>query len=123
MCQRGKLTVILDESNPRTRHGLYYAHNRWHEGQIVLVWSNGKHYSFSFHDDDPNFSMGDDWVCIGELTWRVDGNHFVNTVGPLHTRSAEELAERAKKTTAHKAYRAKLYKQYSLAERLTDLKT
>src|SRR6266478_9552448 len=60
---------------------------------------------------------------IGELTWEIVGDHFVNHVHPLGTRSAEELAERAQKTAEHKAYRAKLYKQYSLAERLTDLKT
>ncbi len=59
--------MTIDESDLRTRYGLYITHNRRLDGQIVLVWSNGGRYSFSFHDDDSKFSMGDDWFCIGEL--------------------------------------------------------
>jgi len=55
------------------------------------------------------------------LTWEIVGDHFVYHVRPLRTRSAEELAKRAQKTAAHKAYRAELYKRYSLAERVIDL--
>jgi hypothetical protein len=55
------------------------------------------------------------------LTWEIVGDHFVNHVHPLRTRSTEELAERAQKTAEHKAYRAELYKRYSLAERVIDL--
>jgi hypothetical protein len=109
-------TVILDESDLRTRYGLYRIHNKGHEGQIVLVWHNGSHYSFTLHDSPHIPAPG--WTCIGELTWQVEGDHFVNQVLPLRVRSTEELAERAKKTAEHKAY-----KRYSLAERISDLKT
>ena len=44
------------------------------------------------------------------------------TVHPPRTRSAEELAERAQKTAEHSAYRAELWKRYSLAERIIDLR-
>jgi hypothetical protein len=114
-----KAKMILDESDIRTRYGLYRIHNRCHEGQIVLVWFNGSHYSFTLHDS-PHVPAPD-WTCIGELTWEIVGDHFVNQVHPLRTRSAEELAERAKKTAEHKAYRAELYRRYSLAERVIDL--
>ena len=80
--------MILDESDLRTRRGLYYAHNRWHEGQIVLVWFNGWHYTFTFHDS--SYIPAEDWNCIGELTWWIDGDHFVNEVHPLRVRSDEE---------------------------------
>jgi len=79
-----------------------------------------EHYAFTFHDN--SCLPAGDWNCIGELTWRIDGDHFVNHVRPLRTRSAEELAERAKKTAEHKANRAELYKRYSLAERIIDLR-
>jgi hypothetical protein len=113
--------MMLDESNLRTRYGLYRIHNKRHEGQIVLVWHNGSHYSFTLHDSPHVPAPG--WTCVGELTWRIDGDHFVNQILPLRVRSDEELAERAQKTVAHKAYRAKLYKRYTLAERISDLKT
>jgi hypothetical protein len=74
------MTVILDESDLRTRFGLYYTHNRWHEGQIVLVWFNGEHYAFTFHDH--SYVPVGDWNCIGELTWEIVGDHFVNHVIP-----------------------------------------
>ncbi len=113
--------MILDESDLLTRHGLYRIHNKCHEGQIVLVWHNGSHYSFTLHDSPYVPLPG--WTCIGELTWWIEGDHFVNEVHPLRVGSDEELTERAKKTAEHKAYRAELYRRYSLAERLTDLKT
>ena len=112
---------MLDESDIRTRYGLYRIHNKCHEGQIVLVWHNGSHYSFTLHDSPHVPTPG--WTCIGELTWRIDDDHFVNDVLPLRVRSDEELAERAQKTAAHKAYRAKLYKRYTPVERISDLKT
>ena len=111
--------MILDESDLRTRYSLYRIHNKCHEGQIVLVWRNGSHYSFTLHDS-PHVPAPD-WTCIGELTWWIDDDHFVNQVHPLRTRSAEELAEGEQKTAAHKAYRAELYERYSLVERVIDL--
>ena len=114
------MTVTLDESDIRTRYGLYRIHNKCHEGQIVPVWHNGSHYSFTLHDSPHVPAPG--WTCIGELTWEIVGDHFVNEVHPLCVRSDEELAERAKQTAHHKAYRTELYKRYSLAERISDLK-
>jgi hypothetical protein len=113
--------ILLDESDLRTRYGLWHIHNECHEGQIVLVWHNGSHYSFTLHDSPHVPAPG--WTCISELTWGIEGDRFVNQVHLLRIRSDEELAERAKKTAEHKAYRAKLYKRYSLAERISDLKT
>jgi len=112
--------MILDESDPRTRYGLYRIHIKCHEGQIVLVWHNGSHYSFTLHDSPYVPAPG--WTCIGELTWEIVGEHFVSEVQLLRVRSDEELTERAKKTAEHKAYRAKLYERYTLAERISDLK-
>jgi hypothetical protein len=83
----------------------------------MLVWHNGSHYLFTLYDS-PHVPAPH-WTCIGELTWRVEVDHFVNTV---RTRSAKELAERAQKTAEHKAYRAELWKRYSLAERFIDLR-
>lgn len=100
---------------------LYRLHNRHHDGQIVLVWKSCGDFAFTFHDEPVQFLPGRDWVCIGELEWRVAGDHFVHELQPLQRRSAQELEERAERTRRHREYRQRLWERYKLEERLKDL--
>lgn len=94
--------------------------NRTLDGQVVHVWMDGTDYAFSFHDEPMRLPKRD-WVCIGELEWRVEGDKFVYELQPLAQRSEQELKERAEKTAAHRAYREELWRRYPLSERLADL--
>ena|SRR5436309_2170187 len=109
------------EFNRNTRFVLYHVHNRRLDGQAVLVWWDGHKHVFTFHDVPANLPSGRDWVCIGELEWRVEGDHFVQELMPLQHRSEQELKERAERTERHRAYRSELWKRYPLEERLKDL--
>jgi hypothetical protein len=109
------------EFNRNTRFILYHVHNQRLDGQVVLVWWDGRTYSFSFHDEPAGLSGGRDWVCIGELEWRVEGDHFVHELMPLQHRSERELEERAKRTKRHREYRKRLWERYRLEGRLRDL--
>lgn len=100
---------------------LYRLHNRHHDGQIVLVWKDGADFAFTFHDEPVQFLPGRDWICIGELEWRVEGDQFIHELMPLQHRSGRELEERAGKTEAHRAYRQRLWQEYKLENRLKDL--
>lgn len=95
--------------------------NRVHDGQVVLVWKDGPDFRFTFHDEPPRFAPGRNWVCIGELTWHVEGDRFAYELLALRERSEAELLERARQTAEHKAYREELWRRYSLRERLADL--
>lgn len=98
-------------------------HNRMLDGQIVLVWQSGADYQFSFHDQSVlRLPPGKDWRCIGELTWEVEGDHFVHHLLPLQDRPKHELKELALMSEAHRAYREKLWRDYSIEERFKDLK-
>jgi hypothetical protein len=88
---------------------LYRLHNRHHDGQIVLVWKSGADFAFTFHDEPVQFLPGRDWVCIGELEWRVEGDRFVHELKPLQRRTERELEERAERTKMHRAYRERLW--------------
>jgi hypothetical protein len=109
------------EFNRNTRFILYHVHNRCHDGQVVLVWQSGPDYAFTFHDEPVRQRAGRDWVCVGELIWRVEGDHFVHELMPLQHRSEQELQERAERTRRHREYRQRLWERYKLEERLKDL--
>ena len=94
--------------NRNTRFILYHVHNHRLDGQAVLVWWDGRKYSFSFHDESVGLPGGRDWVCIGELEWREEGDHFVHELMPLQHRSEQELQERAERTRRHREYRQRL---------------
>src|SRR6266481_3357083 len=101
-----------------TRFVLWHMHNRMLDGQIVLVWQSGPDYQFSFCDQSVlRLPPGKDWRCIGELVWEVEDDHFVHHLLPLQNRSEQELKERALKSEAHRAYREKLWRGYSIEER------
>jgi hypothetical protein len=100
---------------------LYYIHNRCHDGQVVVIWSDGHEYALGFHDEPTRLSAGRDWVCIGELEWRVENDRFVHELLPLQHRSERELEERAERTKRHREYRQRLWERYELEERLKDL--
>lgn len=100
---------------------LYRLHNRHHDGQIALAWKNGAEFAFTFHDEPVQFHPGRDWICIGELEWRVEGDRFVYELMPLQHRSEQELEERAERTKQHREYRSELWRRYRLKERLKDL--
>jgi hypothetical protein len=70
-----------------------------------------------FHDGPICLPAGRDWVCIGELEWRVEGDRFVHELKPLQHRSEQELEKRAERTKMHRAYRERLWEQYSLEQR------
>jgi len=100
---------------------LYHVHNRHHDGQVILCWKSVPDYAFSFHDEPPVLPAGRDFVCVGELIWRVEGDRFVHELMPLQHRSERELDERAERTKRHREYRQRLWERYNLEERLKDL--
>jgi hypothetical protein len=86
-------------------------HNHHFDGQIVHVWKSGWEYAFSFHDEVGHQPpAGRDWVCIGELEWRVVGDHFVHELLPLVQRSERELAERTRRKERHQRRRLRMWR-------------
>lgn len=112
---------MLTEFPKKMGYALCRLLNRVHDGQIVFVWQDGEDFRFTFHDEPSRFAPGRNWICIGELTWRVVGDHFVYELHPIRQRSEAELADRARQTTAHREYRRELWTRYPLGERLRDL--
>jgi hypothetical protein len=102
-------------------YALYFLHNRALDGQVILCWKSVPDYAFSFHDEPAGLPAGRDWVCLGEIIWRVEGDHFVHELLPLQRRSEQELEERAERTKRHREYRQRLWHWYNLEERLKDL--
>jgi hypothetical protein len=117
--------IALDTSNQWTRYALYKVNNRKHDGQVVLVWKNpspeGQRYGFTFHDDEKGHRF-ESWELLGELNIQIKNNEFVYKITPLQERDAVDLAMRAHQTELHKAYRARLYRQFPLEERLKRLR-
>jgi hypothetical protein len=106
----------------QTSYQLYRMLSRHLDGQIVLVGRSGQDFAFTFHDElDRHLITERDWVCIGELQWRVEGDKFVYDLMPLQIRGERELIERAVKTQAHREYRQRLWKSYRIGERFMDL--
>jgi len=56
---------------------------------------------------------------LGEAEYHDNGEVHIL---PLRERTPEELAVMAKQTEEHKKYRQELYKRYSFADRIKDLK-
>jgi hypothetical protein len=111
--------MILDKSNPRVSWALYYFHNRKHDGEVWLAFQTPTGLLLMEQSDkwpDPEVS-----VLVGEIESQIVNGVFVDRIIPLREKSAEELRERARQTTEHKAYRKRLYQQYSIKERLKDL--
>ena len=73
---------MIIEFPRRFNFALYFLHNH-RSGRIVHVWKSGPEYAFSFNDEAVNRPAGRDWVCIGELVWRVEGGRFVHELLPL----------------------------------------
>ena len=63
----------------------------------------------------------DDSVLLGEVQTRIVNDGFEDRIVPIVERSETELQHRQEQAEEHKAYRAQLYKQYPIAERLKDL--
>jgi hypothetical protein len=60
---------------------LYYLHNR-HAGEVVFVWQNGPEFAFTLRDNY-HLPAGRDWVRLGSLAWRVEGDRFMHYLRPL----------------------------------------
>jgi hypothetical protein len=102
-------------------YALYVLHNRALDGQVVLVWKSASEYAFSFHDEPTCLRAGSDFVCIGELTWAVEGDESVHELKPVRHRSEKEMQARAERTKRHQEYRQRCWKKYPLEQRLRDL--
>jgi ketol-acid reductoisomerase len=60
-------------------------------------------------------------VLPGEVQTKIVNGKFEDRIVLIVQRSEAELQRRRQQTEEHKAYRAELYKRYSLKERLEDL--
>jgi hypothetical protein len=110
---------MIIEFPKKLNYALYFLHNHRSDGQIVHVWKSGPEYAFSFHDEAVHRPAGRDWVCVGELVWRVESGHFVHKLLPLHWRSERELKALAHRKEAHKQHRLQLWGIYEIETRLT----
>jgi hypothetical protein len=108
--------MILDKSNISSL-ALYYFHNRKHRGEVWLAFQTPTGLLLM----EQSGKWPDDSVLMGEMQSRVINGEFVDEIVPVVERSDEELERMQQQTQEHKAYRADLYKQYPIAERLKDL--
>jgi|SRR5258705_9574000 len=108
--------MILDKSNISSL-ALYYFHNRKHRGEVWLAFQTPTGLLLMEQSD----KWPDDSILLGEIQTQSINGEFVDEIVPIVARSDEELERMRQQTEEHKAYRAKLYKQYPIAERLKDL--
>jgi hypothetical protein len=108
----------FDMSDVRVRWQLYRYRNRSHDGEVWLALQIGQGVLLM----EQSGKWPDDSKLLGEVRTRLVNDEFVHDIVPLQERSDEEVQRMQQQTEEHKAYRLELYKRYSLAERLADLR-
>jgi hypothetical protein len=110
------VSAKFDMSDVCVRRMLYVFHNRKHDGEIWLAARRQGRMFLVEQSECPS-----DVEVLGEVESKIVDGEFVDDIASLQRRSVEERQRMRQQAEEHRAYRAELYKRYSLAERLADL--
>ena len=103
--------------NEWEHRAVYHMTNRIHDGELWTAYRN--------ESGDLRFTSGEvppGGQLLGEIECVKTDDGYEFDIVPIKERDAVELALRAQRTEAHKAYRRELYRRYPIEERIRNLK-